>query len=662
MKTKDPLEAILKTSKLHLRSLLVLLLSVFSWTVAYAQITPSADAYTDTATPTKNYGAVTLLSVDGATDTTYIRFDLASIPSGASVSQATLKLYAYAVNTAGSFNVDYVNGSWTESTITSSLAPALGTTIAASVPITTADKNQYILIDVTPAVQAWLSGSKANDGIALVANGTFNASFDSKENTATSHPPELDIVFAGGGTLTGVTTASGSGLVGGGISGTLNLGLLTTCASGQVLEWNGSAWACATAKGTGTITGVTAGTGLTGGGTSGGITLKVNPSTVPLLNTANTFVGNQAITGNLTDTGNITATGAIAGKTGTFSANSSNTVETITQSGAGVGLVVNAGGATYGTQSTAALLGVYAKATAAGGDGVSGNSTRGVGVYGYDNATSGTSVGVTGQSTSSGGYGVVGTSPNDGVYGDVAGPSTTGGNSILFYAGVWGDTGGCGGCDYYGVTGTADNNIAGLFVNTSNDFTTLYIQNNGSGGKGTVLETHGNAGTCTIDTGGSVGCTGKVGADASVDGGARKVSLYAVQSPENWFEDFGSGTLAGGAVTIALDATFAQTINTITGYHVFLTPNGDCKGLYISQKSAASFEVRELGGGSSSVAFDYRIVARRSGYENVRLTDVTEKYQRMEKQEQQRQQRMAQRRAARAAAGPIAAAVVAPHK
>src|SRR5580658_8463598 len=435
-----------------------------------------------------------------------------------------------------------------------------------------------------------------------------------------------------------------------------------TCASGQVLEWNGSAWACATAKGTGTITGVTAGTGLTGGGTSGGITLKVNPSTVPLLNTANTFVGNQAITGNLTDTGNITATGAIAGKTGTFSANSSNPVETITQSGAGVGLVVNAGGATYGTQSTAALLGVYAKATAAGGDGVSGNSTRGVGVYGYDNATSGTSVGVTGQSTSSGGYGVVGTSPNDGVYGDVAGPSTTGGNSILFYAGVWGDTGGCGGCDYYGVTGTADNNIAGLFVNTSNDFTTLYIQNNGSGGKGTVLETHGNAGTCTIDTGGSVGCTGKVGADASVDGGARKVSLYAVQSPENWFEDFGSGTLASGAVTIALDATFAQTINTITGYHVFLTPNGDCKGLYISQKSAASFQVRELGGGSSSVAFDYRIVARRSGYENVRLTDVTEKYQRTEKQEQQRQQRMAQRRAARAAAGPIAAAVVAPHK
>src|SRR5580700_12184684 len=308
MKTKDPLEAILKTSKLHLRSLLVLLLSVFSWTVAYAQITPSADAYTDTATPTKNYGAVTLLSVDGATDTTYIRFDLASIPSGASVSQATLKLYAYAVPTAGSFNVDYVNGTWTESTIASSLAPALGTTIAASIPLVTADKNQFILIDVTEALQAWLSGTP-NDGIALVGNSPFNATFESKENTTTSHAPELDIVFAGGGTLTGVTTASGSGLTGGGTSGTLNLGLLTTCTSGQVLKWNGSAWACATASGTGTITGVTAGTDLTGGGTSGNVTLSLNTAATNALyaqlGATNTFATNQTVDGTITaNTGN----------------------------------------------------------------------------------------------------------------------------------------------------------------------------------------------------------------------------------------------------------------------------------------------------------------------------------------------------------------------
>jgi hypothetical protein len=95
-----------------------------------------------------------------------------------------LKLYVNSVTTAGSWNVDYVNGSWSESTLDVSNAPALGTIIASNVNVTTADKNQYILINVTAAVQAWLSGSEANNGIALVANSTLNATFDSKETGA----------------------------------------------------------------------------------------------------------------------------------------------------------------------------------------------------------------------------------------------------------------------------------------------------------------------------------------------------------------------------------------------------------------------------------------------------------------------------------------------
>jgi len=278
-----------------------LFFAVFALSNAYGQLTPSADAYTNTADPSTNYGAATLLYLKGATETAYIQFNLGSIPAnytGADVAQATLKVYVGAVTTAGSFNVVYVNGSWAESSITSSLAPALGTTIASSVPLVTADKNQFILIDVTPAMQAWLSGT-ANDGIALVGNGTVAATFDSKENTTTSHAPELDIQFTGGGTLTGVTTASGSGLTGGGTSGTLNLGLLTTCAAGQVLEWNGSAWACASLSGGGTITGVTAGTDLTGGGTTGTVTLNLNTSTTDgryaRLGANNTFTGKQTI-------------------------------------------------------------------------------------------------------------------------------------------------------------------------------------------------------------------------------------------------------------------------------------------------------------------------------------------------------------------------------
>jgi hypothetical protein len=284
-------------------------------TSAYGQLTPSGDAYTNTADPTTNYGAKTLLDVESASQTSYIQFDLSAIPAGytsADITKASLKLYVSAVTKAGSFNVDFVNGAWSESTITASTAPALGSTIAASVSLTTTDKNQYILIDITPALQAWLSGSQPNDGIALVANSPLNASFDSKENTTTSHAAELDIVFSGGGTITGVTTASGSGLTGGGTSGNLNLSITNACAANQVLQWNGSSWICA-AVGTGTITGVTAGTDLTGGGTSGNVTLSLNTGATNALYAqlaaANTFTGNQTVNGNLSATGMVTGAG-----------------------------------------------------------------------------------------------------------------------------------------------------------------------------------------------------------------------------------------------------------------------------------------------------------------------------------------------------------------
>ena len=79
-----------------------------------------------------------------------------------------------------------------------------------------------------------------------------------------------------------------------------------------------------------------------------------------------------------------------------------------------------------------------------------------------------------------------------------------------------------------------------------------------------------------------------------------------------------------GSAVVHLESTFAQTVNSSVEYHVFLTPNGDCKGLYVTSKTADSFEVHELAGGVASVAFDYRIMAHRKGYENIRLADNTE--------------------------------------
>ncbi|MBI1746466.1 MAG: hypothetical protein HYR55_07745, partial [Acidobacteria bacterium] len=101
-----------------------------------------------------------------------------------------------------------------------------------------------------------------------------------------------------------------------------------------------------------------------------------------------------------------------------------------------------------------------------------------------------------------------------------------------------------------------------------------------------------------------------------------KRQIYAVESPENWFEDFGKAKLSDGQAVVKLDSIFAETVNTENDYHIFLTPQGDCEGLYVANKTVASFEVRELRKGKSAIEFDYRIIAKRKGFEQVRLEEV----------------------------------------
>jgi hypothetical protein len=97
--------------------------------------------------------------------------------------------------------------------------------------------------------------------------------------------------------------------------------------------------------------------------------------------------------------------------------------------------------------------------------------------------------------------------------------------------------------------------------------------------------------------------------------------LFCLESPEIYFEDFGQGQLVNGEATVTIDPIFAQTVNLGMTYHVFLTPMGECP-LYVARKSSTSFTVRAMGEGNPDVSFDYRIVAKRLGYENLRLDKV----------------------------------------
>lgn len=103
------------------------------------------------------------------------------------------------------------------------------------------------------------------------------------------------------------------------------------------------------------------------------------------------------------------------------------------------------------------------------------------------------------------------------------------------------------------------------------------------------------------------------------DPNSEQTVLSAVMSPEVWFEDLGTATLSDGRAVVTIAPDFASTVNLSEDYHVFLTPLGECQGLYVAKKTPTTFEVRELGGGKANIAFDYRIVAKRLGYEGLRM-------------------------------------------
>jgi hypothetical protein len=237
------------------------------------------------------------------------------------------------------------------------------------------------------------------------------------------------------------------------------------------------------------------------------------------------------------------------------------------------------------TASGEAIRGV-SRATSGGSIGADGqsDSTGGFGVSGWARATTGNNVGVNGQSSSTGGTGVRGiamatTGITYGVYG--RSDSTSG-------TGVYGDAEAVTGTTY-GVYG-ASSSTSGYGVYS---FGNMRVQGNFSatGTKAAIVDTR--------------------------DYGWR--NLYAMESPQNWFEDFGKATLSGGEAVIPIEPIFAQTVNLDEDYHVYLTPVGQFCSLYVAEQTASSFTVRAQEGADCEISFHYRIVAPRLDYEDLRL-------------------------------------------
>ncbi len=103
--------------------------------------------------------------------------------------------------------------------------------------------------------------------------------------------------------------------------------------------------------------------------------------------------------------------------------------------------------------------------------------------------------------------------------------------------------------------------------------------------------------------------------------GRGTVTAYSSKLTVPTVEDTGTAQLVGSQATVRLDPVYAAAVDLGSGYRVFITANGETHGsLYVPQKTANGFVVRETQGGRSSVSFDYRIVATALGQTGKRMT------------------------------------------
>jgi hypothetical protein len=171
------------------------------------------DTYVDNGTSGKpvpnatNYGTAAdlrILKAAGRTERVFLKFTLAALPPGTAatdVAQARLRLWVN--NTSGLFGsvtMTPVTSSWDELTLKDNTSGSLGFGLPKISELPVSSSNNFISVDVTGWVKAWLDGSLPNEGFMIEAAAsatTVSLAFDSKESTLTSHEPRLEIVLNG---------------------------------------------------------------------------------------------------------------------------------------------------------------------------------------------------------------------------------------------------------------------------------------------------------------------------------------------------------------------------------------------------------------------------------------------------------------------------------
>ncbi|ABF40910.1 hypothetical protein Acid345_1909 [Candidatus Koribacter versatilis Ellin345] len=292
----------------------------------------------------------------------------------------------------------------------------------------------------------------------------------------------------------------------------------------------------------------------------------------------------------------------------------------------------------YGTTASPAGFGMEGINLATTGSAVGGfarsASTSGVGLRGYASSATGTTTGVLAQVASSSGTAAILQNTASGAL--LQGQSGSGLTTVFSIDGS-GNFNANGeffspnslvnvGWGYFAPTPLNFYAMEAISTSNASGHPTAIIKNNdntNAGSQALEVDGPGFGGQCTIDVSGNLFCTGTL-APVIAGPNGQKTALYTMQTTENLMEDFGRGALVNGVAKVTIDPKFATAVNA-GDYHVYVTPGGDCEGLFITNRTATSFEVHELRGGKSAISFDYRIVAHRKGFETDRMPDVTQR-------------------------------------
>lgn len=258
-----------------------------------------------------------------------------------------------------------------------------------------------------------------------------------------------------------------------------------------------------------------------------------------------------------------------------------------------------------GSSSGSSTWGVYGiGASADGVHGVTTSTDGNSGTSGISTATTGSAHGVYGRSSN--GQGVYGTSSSGN---GVEGHSTASDGSGV--AGIQRGTSSGSGDGLYGESADKTNNYEAIEAAADNSNTYIFEGFNAA-----------TNGVCTIDFNASLACTGGVSAKnlhtRHTNAKGQRVLAYAAESATATIEDVGTARMVGGVANVAIDPAFASVMDG-RWYYVFLTPLGDTRGLYVSEKTRTEFQVREDENGRSRLEFDYRIVAHPIDAKNDRL-------------------------------------------